>query len=162
MTHPLFFEPKNSLNLFGLNKDFKFLSSLYNQNKLPKVLMLTGEKGSGKSTLVNHFLYSIFDSKNYNNSNFTLIKKSNFYNQFKNNIFSNIIYIDGSDFKSTKVDNIRDLKNKIFQSAILKKDRFCIFDNIELFNLNSLNALLKIIEEPNNNDYFILINSNSI
>ena len=28
--------------------------------------MLTGDKGSGKSTLINHFLFSIFDEKNYN------------------------------------------------------------------------------------------------
>ena len=27
--------------------------------------MLTGLKGSGKSTLINHFLFSIFDKENY-------------------------------------------------------------------------------------------------
>ena len=41
----------------------------------------------------------------------------------------------------------------------MSKDRFVIFDDIELFNLNSLNALLKIIEEPSKNTYFILINN---
>ena len=32
-------------------------------------------------------------------------------------------------------------------------------DDVELFSLNSLNALLKIIEEPFSNNYFILINN---
>ena len=45
------------------------------------------------------------------------------------------------------------------QSSIIDKDRFVILDDIELFNINSLNALLKIIEEPGNNNYFVLINN---
>ena len=35
-----------------------------------------------------------------------------------------------------------------------------LIDNIELLNINSVNALLKIVEEPNDNIYFILINNN--
>ena len=42
---------------------------------------------------------------------------------------------------------------------MLKKNRFIVLDDVELFNTNSLNALLKVIEEPNSNDYFILINN---
>ena len=49
-------------------------------------------------------------------------------------------------------------KNKIYQSTILDKDRFIIFDDIELFNINSLNALLKTIEEPNKNNFFLINN----
>ena len=66
MNFPLYFDSKNSLNLYGLEKDFNFLSNLYLIKKLPKVLLLSGLKGSGKSTLINHFLFSIFDAANYN------------------------------------------------------------------------------------------------
>ena len=38
--------------------------------------------------------------------------------------------------------------------------RFILIDNIENLNKNSINALLKIIEEPNDNIFFILINNN--
>ena len=38
--------------------------------------------------------------------------------------------------------------------------RLILIDNIETLNRNSVNALLKIIEEPNQNIYFILINNN--
>ena len=161
MNYPLFFDSKNSLNLYGLKESFNFLSTLYNKKSLPKVLMFTGNKGSGKSTLINHFLFSIFDKMNYNFENLALNNDSSFLKQFKNNIFPNIIYFKGSDFKSVKIENIRNLKTIISKSNFLDKERFIIFDDVELFNVNSLNALLKIIEEPSKNNYFFLINNKS-
>jgi DNA polymerase-3 subunit delta' len=123
--------------------------------------MFTGNKGSGKSTLINHFLFSIFDTENYNNEKCILTNSSYFLKQFQDNVFPNIIYVKGDDFKSIKIDDIRDLKTKIYQSTFLNKDRFIILDDVELFNPNTLNALLKIIEEPAKNNYFFLINNKS-
>ncbi len=159
MDNPQYFNPKNSLQLFGLEESFDFLSSIYLKDKLPKVLMLSGLKGNGKSTLINHFLFSIFDSHNYNKSKHSLSNVSAFYKKFKEGTFQNVLYIKGSDFKSLKIDDIRNLKSIIQQSSIIDKDRFIILDDIELFNISSLNALLKIIEEPSKKNYFILINN---
>ena len=161
MNYPNFFSSKNTLNLFGLNDHFDFLSNLYLKKKLPKVMLFSGHKGSGKSTLINHFLFSVFDNKNYDKHENFMDEKSKFLIQFKNDIFSNIIYINGSNFKTVKIDDIRSLKTKIYQSTILNKERFIILDDVELFNQNSLNALLKIIEEPSNKNYFFLINNKS-
>lgn len=160
MKYPSFFEPKNSLNLFGLEDNLQFLLSVYNKKNFPKVLMLTGNKGSGKSTLINHFLYSIFDQTNYEINTYTS-DKSPFHQQYTDGIFSNIIYINGSDFSSVRIEDIRYLKTKILQSPILNKDRFIVLDDVEQFNVNSLNALLKIIEEPGKDNCFILINNKS-
>ena len=66
MNYPSFFEAKKSLNLYGHRQNFTFLTTLYNLKKLPRVMTFTGNKGLGKSTLINHFLFSIFDKKNYN------------------------------------------------------------------------------------------------
>ena len=159
MDFPIYFDSKNSLNLYGLEKNFNFLSNLYLIKKLPKVLMLSGLKGCGKSTLINHFLFTIFDSANYNKDKFRILESSILYKQLKNNIFQNIIYLRGSEVKSIKVEDIRNLKSKILQSSIINKERFIILDDVELFNINSLNALLKIIEEPSLKNYFILINN---
>ena len=71
------------------------------------------------------------------------ISDSSNLKQLKNNIFQNIIYLQGSDFKSIKVEDIRNLKSKILQSTIVNKERFIILDDVELFNINSLNALLE-------------------
>ena len=161
MNYPIYFDPKNTLSLFGHKENFEFLSTLYERKKLPKVIMFTGNKGFGKSTLINHFLFSIFDADQYNKKENILSAKSNFLQQFKNDIFPNIIYIKGSDFQSIKVEDIRNLKSKIFQSTILNKERFIILDDVELFNHNCLNALLKVIEEPTENNYFFLNNNKS-
>jgi len=67
MILPSYFNSKKTLNLFSLKKKFDFLKDLYQQKKLPKVLMLSGKKGCGKSTLINHLMFSIFDKDNYDN-----------------------------------------------------------------------------------------------
>jgi DNA polymerase III subunit delta' len=159
MNYPIYFDSKKSLHLFELNDEFDFLINLYIKNKLPNVLMLSGQKGLGKSTLINHLLFYIFDKNNYDVKNYHFDNKSSFYNHFLSNIFSNIIYLSGSDFKNIKIEDIRILKSKILKTTILNKPRFIIFDDVELFNNNSLNALLKILEEPSKNNHFVLINN---
>ena len=152
-------KPKEYLNLLGLDEKFNFLIKLYNLKKFPKVLMLTGKKGIGKYTLINHFLTHVFDKDNYDLKNKIINNLTDFYKQYSNNIFPNIIYLSGNSFNPIKVDDIRKLKSTILKSTMSNRERFVVLDDIELFNLNSLNALLKIIEEPAINNYFILINN---
>jgi len=152
-------DPKNSLILYELDNKFNFLLNLYNSKKFPKILMFSGKKGSGKFTLINHFLTYIFDKKNYNLESKRINNQTFFYKQYLNNVFPNIIYLDGFNFKNVKIDDIRELKSTILKSNISQMNRFIILDDVELFNVNSLNALLKIIEEPTSNNFFLLINN---
>ena len=43
-----------------------------------------------------------------------------------------------------------------------KKIKFILIDNAEYLNLHSANALLKIIEEPTPNTFFIFIQNSSL
>ena len=152
-------DPKKSLILYELGSKLNFLIKLYNSKKFPKVLMITGLKGIGKSTLINHLLNYIYVSKQYNLNDFIINNKTSFYNHYINNTFSNIIYLNGINFNSIKIEDIRDLKSNLLKSTISNKERFIILDDIEKFNKNSLNALLKIVEEPPENSFFIFINN---
>ena len=156
-----FFNPKKTLKLFGLDNEFDFLKNLLLKEKLPKVLLLSGKKGSGKYTLVNHLMLFFFDKKNYDLNSRQIIDKNFIYFQFLENTFPNFIYLNGLDYKNAKIENIRELKNQLLKSSLSDKKRFIILDDVESFNNNSLNALLKIIEEPSEKNYFILINNNS-
>ena len=148
-----------SRELLCLSDKLDFLKLLYESRKLPRTLMLSGKKGCGKFTLIFHFMNYIFDKKNYDYKNKKILKNEIFYNQFISNIFPNIIYLPGSNLKSLKIDDIRNLKSQILKTSILNGERFVIFDDVELLNKNSFNALLKIIEEPTSNNYFIMINN---
>ena len=45
------------------------------------------------------------------------------------------------------------------QTSFNNDRRFIIIENVNLLGINSANALLKSIEDPNNKIYFILINN---
>ena len=144
-----------SHRLFFLTKYLDNFGKLVETENFPKTSMFTGNKGQGKYTLISHLLFSIKDDK-YDNGNCQINKKSKFYNSFYSGINTNFIYIDSS---LIKIDDIRELKMNILSKKINNEKRFIVFDDIDLINLNCANALLKIIEEPLNNDYFFLINN---
>ena len=77
----------------------------------------------------------------------------------KSNI--NFYLLDINDEKkSIDINQIRELISNLNKSSLNNKPRFVLIDNIEFLNINSLNALLKILEEPSFNIFFILINNN--
>ena len=160
MSNSEFYNSNNSLELFGFKREFNFLKSLIDKTRLPKSLLISGEKGVGKLTLINHFLCSYLDKQNYDLKNNKVVKDT-IHNQFMNNLHPSVIFLKGSDFSKVKIDNIRDLKVKILKTSLNNEKRFIILDSVDIFNINSLNALLKIIEEPSENNFFILTNNNS-
>ena len=155
------FNPKKTTRLFGLENEFNFLKKMISSDKFPKTLMLTGNRGVGKSTMISHLMHYYFDKKTYNENENTFANESFFLNQFIENLFPNILYLNGSDFRNVRIDDIRKIINDLNKSPIKKDKRFIILDDIDSFNINSLNALLKIIEDPGKNNFFILINNKS-
>ena len=153
-----YLDPCNSTYLIEHEKLLNDLIKLYENKKLPNALLFSGYKGIGKFTLALHLLNYIFDKENYNFKRFIINQNSKFSIQLKDNIFENIILIS-SEKKNNKIDNIRELKSILSKTTLNKKPRFIILDEIELFNNNSLNSILKVLEEPTDNTYFILINN---
>ena len=151
---------KKSLKLIEQKNNFNLLKNLLLKEKFPKVLMLSGNKGDGKFTLISHFLHYYFDKVNYNEDE-NIFKKSSFHEQFLSNTFPNIYYLNGSDFRNVKIEDIRILKNNLLKKPMMDQKRFVILDDVEVFNKNSFNALLKLIEEPGESNYFILINNST-
>ena len=145
INNQLFFFKKN-LKLFGLEDKFDFVIRLFELEKLPRVLMLSGKKGIGKSTLVYHFMNYIFDKKNYDLKKKIILNETIFYKKLSSLAHPNIIYLSGENFKDVKVDDIRNLKSRLQKTILSNEKRFVILDDVELFNENSVNALLKIIE----------------
>jgi len=56
-----------------------------------------------------------------------------------------------------KIDQIRQLQTKCYETPKLANSQFFIIEDAELMNTAAANALLKILEEPSQYTYFILI-----
>mgnify|MGYP001187109701 FL=1 len=156
------YSPFQSLKLISLDYYFDEMVKLYESNSFPKVLLLNGKKGIGKFTLIFHFLNYIY-SKNENN-NYKIKEKlidssSNFYNSVLNKTCSDVIFLHAEKGKNIKIDDIRNLKSVLSKSSLSENPRFTIIDEVEFLNANSVNALLKTLEEPSVNNYFILTNN---
>ena len=158
-------DPINQTKLFGLNNYFNELKYLFDNNKLPNKILLSGQKGSGKFTLSLHLINYIL-SKNedysYDVQNLQINDKNRSFKLIKNNTSPNFYLIDiKKEKKNIEVDQIRELISFCNKSSFNNKPRFVLIDNHELMNLNSNNALLKTLEEPNDNIFFIIINNSS-
>ena len=157
-------EPINQTKLFGLNSYINELIGLYENKKLPNKILFSGQKGIGKSTLAYHLVNYIL-SKNeqfeYDINHQSINLENHSYKTVLNKSNPNFILIDiNQDNKSININQIRELISNLNKSSFNTKPRFVLIDNIEFLNKNSINALLKILEEPSTNIYFILINSN--
>ena len=156
--------PANQLSLFGHHLEFCNFIDLYKNKKLPNKILLSGEKGIGKSTLAYHIINRIlsFDEDySYDEKNFKIDRENKSYKLILNKSNPNFISIDiDEDKKSIDINQIRNLILTLNKSSFNTKPRLVLIDNIELLNINSVNALLKILEEPGENIYFVLINNN--
>ena len=157
-------KPSTQKNLYEHNDEFTNLVNLHSKNKLPNQILLSGERGIGKCTLAYHFInyvLSLDENYSYDLNNFEINNENKSYKLTQNRTNPNLNLIDvNDDRKNIDINQIRDLISNLNKSSFNSKPRFVLIDNIDLLNINSINALLKILEEPNDNIIFILINNN--
>tara|TARA_B100000780_G_scaffold68589_1_gene45444 strand:+ start:2506 stop:3447 length:942 start_codon:yes stop_codon:yes gene_type:complete len=154
--------PFQSIKLISLDQYFDELVTLYESDSLPKVLLLSGKKGLGKFTLIFHFLNYIYTKNEktpYNVEDKVINTDSKFYNSVINKTSPDVIFLQAIEGKNIKIDDIRNLKSILSRSSLTNNPRFIIIDEVEFLNINSINALLKTLEEPSENNYFILVNN---
>jgi DNA polymerase-3 subunit delta' len=153
--------PKNQKKLYGYHKEFNELVSLYKNKKLPSKIFFNGPKGIGKSTIAHHLINYIFSNKEeykYDLSNLEINNLNKSYKLILNNTHPNFHLVDiMKDKKIIEISQIRQMINYSTKSTFNNNERIILIDNVENLNLNSLNSLLKIVEEPNENTLFILI-----
>ena len=63
--------------------------------------------------------------------------------------------------KKIEISQIREMIRYTQKSNFNNQPRIVLIDNIENLNTNSTNALLKVVEEPNKDIYFILIHNDN-
>lgn len=155
--------PQNNTNLFGFNNFFLNLKKLHDQNLLPNKIIFSGDKGIGKSTLAFHltnYIYSVNEKNKYNIKDNVILNDNYSFNLVVKDSHPNFFLIDSGEEKSNiQISKIREMINFTNKSSFNGEFKIILIDNIEYLNTNSVNALLKVVEEPNNKIYFFLIHN---
>ena len=137
------------IKLFGLARYIDEIINLEKINKLPNKILLSGQKGIGKSTLAYHFInYSLSKNErfNYNIKNYELNPDNTTFKTMLNKSNPNFVLVDiDDDKKFIDIKQVRDLTLTLTKFSFNEKPRYILIDNVESLNSNSTNALLKII-----------------
>ena len=156
--------PSTQTKLLSFDKIFTHLIFLYENQNLPNKILFSGNKGIGKATLAFHLINYILSKEEdhpYDQTNLKIDINNRSYKLTQNKSHPNFICVDILDGKKfIDIEQIRNMISRLEKSSFNNKPRFILIDNIELLNLNSINAILKILEEPSENIFFILINNN--
>jgi len=157
--------PALQTKLYGLDKIFLEIINLINSQKLPSKILFSGPKGSGKSTMAYHIVNYVFSKNESNSYNFELNQiniNSKSFKLVKNGSHPNFHLIDLLDEKKfIEISQIRKMIDYSNKSSFNNLPRIIIIDNLEKLNANSSNALLKIVEQPNEGIFFLLIHNNN-
>ncbi len=140
-------------------EDFLRLSTAYKSQRLPHALMLVGPEFVGKT----HFSYQLAryllcqnstDKAVCNKCQACLLASAGTHPDWIN--------VQPEDKrKALKVDTIREAQEKLQQTAQQGGNKICTIAPAEAMTDSAANALLKILEEPPDNTYFILVTHQS-
>ena len=157
--------PINQLKLYGLDIFFNEIINLINSNKLPNQILLSGQEGIGKSTLAFHIINYMLSQKEehpYMLETKSINSKNKSYNLIKNGSHPNFYSVDlVDDKKNIEISQIRSMIEYTNKSTFNYDKKVILINNAEYLNSNSLNSLLKVTEEPNENVFFIFIYNSS-
>ena len=152
---------KYQTKLYGYKPNFYELVDIFNRKRLPNKILFSGKKGIGKSTFALHFINYIFSENEENRyilDSCTIDINNKSYKLISQNIHPNFYYINKqNDKKYIEISEIRNLNNFINKSSFNDNLKIVLIDDIEYLSSGASNSLLKIIEEPNNNVQFMLI-----
>ena len=155
--------PSKQTNLYGLDSYFNEIKKLYDSKKIPNKILFSGKQGSGKSTLAYHFINYILSQQEedkYDINKLIINEKNRSFNLLNNNSHPNFYLVDLlQEKKNIEINQVREMIAYTRKSSFNDMPKFVLINNVEKLNLNSSNALLKIIEEPNDDIFFILIHN---
>jgi DNA polymerase III subunit delta' len=117
-------------------------------NQVAHTYIFAGPAGIGKATTAKEYI------KYLSNANEALAKR------IDNGNFLDLLTITKLDKDEISIDTIRSAQDFFRQTPAEGKYKFIIIDSADDLNLNSANALLKILEEPTANTYLFLISHN--
>ena len=150
--------PRETYNFIGNDRLVDFLVFSEENNRLHHAYLLSGDKGIGKATFAYNFARYLFNNKK---NNFSRIDRDNKHSRLiesRSHPDLFVIEID-KEAKKNKIDvnQIRECIDFFNYTTAVCNYKICIIDSLDDMNLNSANAILKVLEEPPDNSLFLII-----
>ena len=140
---------KNILPLIGYNTILESFNQLIEQQNFSPVNLIYGVEGSGKRLFCEKLAAKMLDFSTSSYSNLSA--------------HPDLLIIEANPDSAKQeitIDLTRKIKKFLALTPAQAKCQIVIIDNIESLNINAANSILKILEEPQNNKYFLLIAHN--
>jgi DNA polymerase III delta prime subunit len=142
-------------NLIGHATQRAFFNNLHSNNRLPSTLLLTGPGGVGKSLVAKEIALSLFCEK----SSWGGCKTCPSCLVYMHGNTPDLYQVNFDDHTAAAIENVRELLYSLQLKSFAGKNRVVIFNNAHLMSVQVTNLLLKQLEEPRPNTFFILVSS---
>ncbi|MBI2453937.1 DNA polymerase III subunit gamma/tau [Candidatus Peregrinibacteria bacterium] len=146
------YRPQNFANLVGQDHLRQTLLHEIQQGTLSHAYLFTGPRGTGKTSTARLIAKAINCEKR--NEEGEPCDECELCSSIKEGSLIDVLEIDAASNRS--IDEIRDLKEKIVFAPTRAKSKTYIIDEVHMLTKEAFNALLKTLEEPPENVYFIL------
>lgn len=145
------YRPKNFEDVIGQEHITKTLQNQISNNQIGHAYLFTGSRGTGKTSVAKIFAKSVNCLNPIRGSSCETCENCKRLEQ-ENDI--NIIEIDAAS--NNKVDDIRQIREKVKFMPVGAKYKVYIVDEVHMLSDSAFNALLKTLEEPPPYVIFIL------
>ncbi|MBI2638182.1 DNA polymerase III subunit gamma/tau [Candidatus Peregrinibacteria bacterium] len=146
------YRPQNFANLVGQDHIRQTLLHEIQQGTLTHAYLFAGPRGTGKTSTARLIAKALNCEKKSPEGE--PCEKCDFCKTITEGSLIDVMEIDAASNRG--IDEIRDLKEKIKFAPTRAKTKIYIIDEIHMLTKEAFNALLKTLEEPPENVYFIV------
>ncbi len=146
------YRPKNFSQVIGNRSVVSALQKSLKEGTLSHALLFYGPRGTGKTSLARIVAKSLVCENFSKKGDACLTCKS--CKAVDEGRYADLIELDAASNNS--VENIRFINDRINLSPTHGKAKFYIIDEVHMLSKGAFNALLKTLEEPPKNTYFVL------
>ena len=148
--------PQNFNELIGQEHIRRTLQNALVNDRLPHALLLTGPRGTGKTSSARILAMSLRCSTT---QDFTPCGTCEECQQISGGHSVNVIEIDGAS--NNGVEAIRELRDSVGYMPSSGKFKLYIIDEVHMLSTSAFNALLKTLEEPPEHVLFVMAHHRS-
>ncbi|MEG1499626.1 MAG: DNA polymerase III subunit gamma/tau [Clostridia bacterium] len=145
------YRPTTFADVIGQDHIVRALSNQVALGQIGHAYLFTGSRGTGKTSCAKIFAKAINCEKNINGSPCYMCETCKSLANASN---MDILEIDAAS--NNRVDEIRELRDKVAFPPVSSKYKVYIIDEVHMLTDSAFNALLKTLEEPPKHAVFIL------